>query len=254
VIKPFASIPAGRSRLRLFCLPFAGGSSVAYRDWQAHLPADIRVHAIELPGRGARLAETPLTSIQAMAGHALSQMEPHLGAPYAIWGHSMGALVSYELVRAIETRTLPRPMAVFVSAHRAPHLPDRRTFRVPRHLLPESELIELIAQLNGTPRAVLEDQDMRALLARILRADFEAIETYRPPLAAVSVRTRLHAVGGDADPVVEATDIVAWRAQAAGEFDTWIFEGDHFYAFQPRFVQTLSAMLCALIAPLEAMA
>jgi medium-chain acyl-[acyl-carrier-protein] hydrolase len=135
--------------LRLFCFPYAGGGSSIFRTWAASLPSYVEVYAANLPGRGARIAEPPFTHISTMVESIADDLRPHLGKPFAFFGHSMGAIIGFELARLLRREDSPGPLHLFVSGHPAPQLPVdfRRTYD-----LPEQELIEELRRLNGTPR------------------------------------------------------------------------------------------------------
>ena len=109
--------------VRLFCLPFAGGSAAAYAPWQAAINPRFEVVPVQLPGHGGRIREAPLQTMTAMAAALADAMAPRLDRPYAVFGHSMGALLGFETLRRLRARGGPAPVALCVSARRAPHLP-----------------------------------------------------------------------------------------------------------------------------------
>src|SRR5690606_13046892 len=111
------------ARLRLVCFPYAGGGISIFRAWPSALPAGIEVCSIELPGRDTRIAHPPLTSLPALVQEVRSTFDTLLDAPFTLFGHSMGALLAFELTRSLRRDGLPLPAALFVSGHRAPHLP-----------------------------------------------------------------------------------------------------------------------------------
>jgi len=145
--------------------------------------------------------------------------------PFAFFGHSMGALISYEVARMLRWEHGLRPMALMVSGRRAPHLPDRRP---PTYQLPEAEFIQELRRLNGTPKEVLESSELMEIMMPLLRADFEAVETYEyqpGPLLDCAIS----AFGGSEDPDVSQADVEAWGEHTSSEFKCKIMAGDHFF-------------------------
>ena len=118
--------PNPGARLRLFCLPFAGGGASAYRLWAADLPAWVEVCPIQLPGREDRYGEPAFTSLIGLSRAMSREVTPFLDRPFAFFGHSMGALVGFELARALRHSKAPAPLAMFLAAYPAPHLPPAR--------------------------------------------------------------------------------------------------------------------------------
>ena len=171
--------------MQLFCLPYAGGGAAVYRLWPDDFPSDIEVCRVQLPGREDRLDEPLLTDAVHGAGILAAALVPCLDAPYALFGHSMGAALAYETALVLE-RTYGRPpIGLLASARRAPHLPGRKP---PVHRLPDRLFIEELRRLNGTPREVLDSTEMMGFMLPIVRADF-------PP------RGNLSRVGSDAAAV-----------------------------------------------------
>ena len=214
-----------RCRARLFCFPYAGGSAAVFREWPAGLAPDIEVFPALLPRRGARMAEPPLTRISSIVEGLAAGIRPHLDRPFALFGHSMGALIAFELARRLRAEAGVEPAHLFVAGCRAPHLPDTDPAFRDRT---DDEFIEHLRGLNGTPAEVLEHPQLMALMLPLLRADFEAVETYRyeagPPLGC-----RVSAYGGLYDSAVKRESLEAWREQTGGEFVLRMFDGDHFF-------------------------
>jgi medium-chain acyl-[acyl-carrier-protein] hydrolase len=221
------------ARRRLFCLPYAGGGVAAYRLWARSLPEDIEVFAAQLPGRDGRLRDTPLPSIAAMVDMLLPAVIESSDLPYAIFGHSMGALVAYELVSALERASVRAPSHLFVSSRRAPDEPDTR---VPLHDMPESQfLVELQERYGAIPAAVLDEPELLELLLPVVRADIRAVETYRPSLAVPhQVRCAVHVYGGEDDRHPRPAQLPGWQRVAASPVRVRVFAGDHFYLQQQR--------------------
>jgi medium-chain acyl-[acyl-carrier-protein] hydrolase len=216
--------------LRLFCLPYAGGWSQIYRPWINHLSSDIELCLIELPGRGPRLSESPITNLSVLVEEIVMNIHTYLDRPFAFFGHSMGALLSFELARSLRQQGYPAPRHLFVSGHRAPHL---MLDRIPIHSLPEPEFIEEVRQLEGTPDAVLDNAELRELVFPALRADFQAIETYRyrhcePLDCPITV------FGGLQDVGVDIVALEGWRQYTTKKFGLQLFKGNHFFLHEAQ--------------------
>lgn len=212
-------------RCRLFCFPYAGGGASVYRNWANDLAAPVEVCAIQLPGREWRHSEPPIRRVAHALDLLLPVLRPYLDLPFAFFGHSMGALLAYEIARRLSATRGPMPHCLFVSGHRAPHLPPRQRLW---HTLPEDELVAKLKTLNGTPSEVFEHQDLLDLVLPIVRADLELVETY-VALPGARLTCKLVALAGDADPDVPEPELQAWQTVTDGDFKAIVFGGDHFY-------------------------
>ena len=222
--------PNARARLRLFCFPYAGGGAAIYRLWPQSLPSDVEVCVAQLPGRGTRLREQPFTSLDALVEAAAEAIAPSVDKPFALFGHSMGAMISFELARRLRELGRPQPAHLFISGRRAPQLPNNDPLS---YNLPEAELRKELLRLNGTPKEVLEHPELMELMLPLLRADFSVVETYvyRP---GVPLACPLTAFGGLRDSEVSRQELDAWREQTAGEFVLRMLPGDHFFLNDPQ--------------------
>lgn len=218
--------PSPRAKLRLLCFSSAGTGASSYRTWPDLFGEEIEVRAVQLPGREGRLLEAPFTHVEplvdALLPHALPVLE---GGSFAIFGHSLGALVAYRFARRLADARGPRPKHLFVSSRRAPHLP---LLHPPLHTLDDEALTREIRRYNGTPEEVLANKELMELLLPGLRADFQIHETYAhddaPPLDVPILAT-----GGDRDPGVPEAGLDAWREHTSARFEARLFPGDHFY-------------------------
>jgi medium-chain acyl-[acyl-carrier-protein] hydrolase len=217
--------PSPQARLRLFCFPYAGAGVSIFRSWPDSLTADVEVCPVQLPGRGTRLMEPPFNRLSPLIDALAQALLPLLDKPFAFFGHSLGALVSFELARQLRRHYAVQPVRLFISADRAPQIPNRDP---PVHSLPEGEFLLELSRLKGTPREVLEDEELRQIMLPLLRADFAVYETYRyltePPL-----NCPISAFGGLQDERVIHSDLEAWRDQTCASFSLRMFPGDHFY-------------------------
>lgn len=216
--------PNRQAQLRLFCFPYAGGGAQIFRPWPDSLPPTVEVCAIELPGRGTRLKHASFTRIEPLVEAIALALLPMLDKPFAFFGHSMGALVSFELARLLRKQSSLRPRHLFVSGRRAPQIPNLEII----HTLPEAELIEKLSGYNGTPSEVLKNPELMELFLPILRADFEVLETYvykNEPAFDFPIT----AFGGLQDAEVTRQDLEAWANHTTAAFDLQMFPGNHFF-------------------------
>lgn len=220
------SQPNPGAHLRLFCFPYAGGAASIYRTWYQHLPPTIEVCAVQLPGRENRIKEAPFTDAETLVQALIPQLLPYLDRPFALFGHSMGTILAYELARQLVDRQLV-PTQLFVSGRRAPYLPPRERNL---HTLSSDDhfLAALQERYNNIPALILEEPELRALFLPLLRADMTLVESYlwrdQSPLPCP-----MTAFGGDADPWTTETDLQAWQCLTHGAFDLHLFSGGHFY-------------------------
>lgn len=225
------------ARLRLFCFPYAGGSALIYRGWQNYLPAGVAVWPVQLPGRGSRYKEPPYVSMPAAVSGVTAAIEPFLDVPFAFFGHSMGAMMSFELAHAVNEKFRVRPKHLFVSGSGGPHLP-RTTANI--HDLPDDQFIKRLKELNGTPPEVFDNPELMLMMMRTLRADFEIAETY-PRFFGPLLDCPITAFGGQDDGLVLREDLEAWKFQTTNSFNSWILPGDHF------FLQTSDAIVLRIL-------
>ena len=214
-----------KASLRLFCFPYAGANAIVYRNWAQKLPANIEVVAVQLPGRGSRTREQPLTNLLELVKLLGPALAGSLKEPFAFFGHSMGALVAFELSRWLrrEGRALPRHL--FVSGRSAPQLKPTHT---PLYNLPNSELLKELQQLDGTPREVLEHPELMELMLPLLRADFSICDTYEYQEAA-PLACPISVFGGFEDTDVPRENLEAWREQTSSSFTLKMLPGNHFF-------------------------
>ena len=233
--------PNPQACLRLFCFPNAGTGASIFRTWSRGLPADVEVCPVQLPGRGTRLIETPFTQLTPLVQALAQALVPLLDKPFAFFGHSLGALVGFELARQLRRQSGVQPVHLFISADRAPQIPHQDR---PIHELPEGELLVELRRLNGIPGKVLEDVELMQIMLPVLRADLAVYETYvystEPPL-----NCPISTFGGLQDHRVSRGDLEAWSDQTSVSFSLRMFPGDHFFwhTTQPLLLQVLSQEL-----------
>jgi surfactin synthase thioesterase subunit len=211
--------------LRLFCFSHAGGGAAFFRPWCAALAPAVDVRPVQLPGRESRFDEAPYRRMELLLDPLCAALEPYLDRPYALFGHSMGALVAYEVARRFSTSSRPAATCLVVSGRRGPRTPsDHRLL----HGLPDAEFLAEIGRLGGMPREVLDEPDLLDLVLPPLRADYELVETYRPP-EGVGLDCAVAAYLGAADSEVDRSGIEGWRRETTGRFTSRVFPGGHFY-------------------------
>jgi medium-chain acyl-[acyl-carrier-protein] hydrolase len=233
--------PNPQARLRLFCFPYAGGSALMFRIWSNALPADVEACPIQLPGRSTRLMERPFTDLSSLIQVLAQALSSLLDKPFAIFGHSLGALMGFELARQLRRQYGVSPARLFISAGCAPQIPRRGS---PIHTLPAKEFLAEVRRLNGIPKEVVEHDELMEIVIPLLRADFALYEAYvysaEPPL-----NCPISAFGGLQDRKVTHRDLEAWRDQTTGAFSLRMLPGDHFFlnTTQPLLLQMLSQEL-----------
>ena len=229
------------ARMRFFCLPHAGAGASAYRAWSQELPADLQLCAVQLPGRENRLNERSIDSTTKLVPELLGGIRAYLDRPFALFGHSMGALVAFELTRELRRLGLPQPRHLFLSAHRAPHLPGLFPHV---HALSRPEFIAELRRLEGTPDEVLAHEELMQIAEPILRADFKLCETYEY-VQGEPLDMPLSIFGGVDDPNVQPAVLEPWREHTRASIRLRIFPGGHLYPQQAR-AELVSAILSDL--------
>ncbi|MFG3228819.1 thioesterase II family protein [Kitasatospora sp. NPDC048194] len=216
--------PTEGAAARLVCFPHAGGSAGYFHPVSAALSPYADVLCVQYPGRQDRRAEPGLTSVAELADRLHEVLRPCADRPLAFFGHSMGAVLAYEVARRFARDGLDAPSHLFVSGRRAPSL--HRDERV--HLLSDEDLLAELLKLGGTSEELLADPELREMILPPLRSDYTAIETYRGGDDAV-LGCPITALTGDADLRVTVEEVCAWARHTSGPFDLREFPGGHFY-------------------------
>uniref|UniRef100_A0A450YZ13 Medium-chain acyl-[acyl-carrier-protein] hydrolase n=1 Tax=Candidatus Kentrum sp. TC TaxID=2126339 RepID=A0A450YZ13_9GAMM len=214
-----------KAKARLFCFPFAGGNTLAYRAWPKHFSSNIELRPVRLPGREGRFKETCYRNVVPLVQALASGLSSYLDLPFAFFGHSMGALLAFELARILRRQGRPGPFCLMVSGRKAPQISfSGRAF----HKLPDSELIEELRNYGGTPEIILRQKEIMEIFLPVIRSDFAINETYTyMPDALLDCPIR--AFGGEIDHLVSKPDLDAWRQQTMNDFALHMFSGGHFY-------------------------
>lgn len=216
---------AGRP-CRLVCLPHAGGTASFFFPFSQRLAAHADVLAVQYPGRQDRRLEPALDSVEELVPALHAALRPYDDLPLVLFGHSMGAVLAFELARRME-REGTGPLGLIVSGRRAVDI--LRDDRV--HTLGDAALIEEVRVLAGTDPGLLQDEEILRMVLPALRADFKAVETYRyrPDGSGPPLRCPLSVLTGTSDPRVSPEQAMAWRELTEGPFGFRSFPGGHFY-------------------------
>ena len=230
--------PNPQSRMRLFCFPYAGSTAAVFRSWPQYLPSEIELCAVQYPGRGSRLAEPLGEDIVEVMNEIYQDLQLFLNKPFAFFGHSMGALVSYEFARRLQREQQAGPFELFVSGCSAPHV---RMFDEITYNLPEPEFLAELRRLQGTPEEVLDNAELMQLMMPIIRSDFKASQTYKY-IPGPTLECPIRAFGGLKDEMVTREKLEAWGEHTTGSFRAQMLPGDHF------FLNTSQSLLTRIVA------
>ncbi len=214
--------------LRVYCLPFAGGSATVYGEWSRMLPPYVTVVPIEYPGHGRRFAQTPLGAIDQIAQVHAGEILADLESPFALFGHSMGALVAFELARELRRRGAPLPLKVYASGTLPPVSPEHEAPGEDILALTDEEVRDRLVEFGGTPQEILDNADLMELMLPIVRADMAACESYvyRPE---TPLPCPITALGGADDDTFEQSELARWGELTSKSFDVVTLPGGHFF-------------------------
>ena len=221
------TFPQPNATKRLFCFPFAGGAASAYRQWASILGPSIEVCAIQLPGRENRLLELPYDDCKSLTVALLSALSPFLDKPYALYGHSMGALLAFELARSLEESCSPAdgPERVFLAAHRAAHLPLHRS---PMADLPQERLIAKLSEYGGFSNEVLSSPELMELILPAIRADLKLCDTYHFEQKNL-LRCPIVVIAGAQDKQTSIESTYPWAEHTSEQTEVHVLNGGHFF-------------------------
>jgi surfactin synthase thioesterase subunit len=215
-------VPVAQPRARLVCCPHAGASASAFFALAQALAPSVELLAIQYPGRQDRRHEPGIRDIRVLAGDIGAELTRWSDLPLAVFGHSMGAVVAFEVIRHLERAGFP-PARLFASGRRAPSLGGRG--RVPEQ---DEDIVAELRRLGGTGTKLLERPSVRSMILRVLREDYAANACYSCDPGA-RIDCPITFLLSDADPYVNEAQALAWHGHTTGEFGLARFPGDHFY-------------------------
>jgi medium-chain acyl-[acyl-carrier-protein] hydrolase len=215
--------------VRLICLPYAGGSAATYVPWAKSLPPRVELIALQPPGRGSRMAESPHARMEALVAELMRVFPLLTDRPYVLFGHSLGSRVAFEVTLQCQHNAIPMPARFIASGSRAPHLTKRE---LPIHDLPDAQFVEALRDLDGTPEEILNNSELLQWLLPLLRADFRIADQHVAPRTPLNCP--LTALAGTEDETVSPAEAEAWKELTTGEFDIHWVTGGHFFVERNR--------------------
>ncbi len=223
--------PRRADAMPLFCFPAAGSTAAVFRSWPEQLAAGVEICPVQLPGRANRREEPPVGDLDALVVALEPALREHLARPFALFGHSTGALVAFALALHIRDTHGTEPVRLCVAGFRAPHVPPRDS--TPRHRLSDADLVDVLRQLGGTPPEVLDDAELMELLLPAVRADFQLSETWDAP-SDVQLDCPFSVFGAAEDPHVSAEELQGWREHTRGPVTPRMVHGRHHFLEEAR--------------------
>ena len=211
-------------RVQLFCFPHAGASALGYSRWQRRLPQDIRIVPVEPPGRGRRWGEALCRDIDSVVDDLAGRLRLEIDGPYALFGHSLGALLAVEVAHKLRSCAEPAPVALFASGCSAPALRDIDRYAAERS---DAELIAEMSELGGTAPEILANAEWMAMTLPVLRADCRVCASYRH-VPRHPFDFPLHVFVGRQDDTTRDR-LAAWWSETSGPCTLDWFEGGHFF-------------------------
>ncbi|MBT3152352.1 thioesterase [Streptomyces sp. CHD11] len=218
--------PAADAPVRLVCLPHAGGSATFYVPVARALSPGADVVAVQYPGRQDRRREPLVPDIGLLADRIAETLAPYDDKPLALFGHSMGALIGFEVARRLEAAGT-QPVHLFVSGRMAPSVTTKDRW----HLATDRELVTEVTSLGGTDGALLDDPELLEMILPSVRSDYQAVETYAYE-PGPALRCPVTAFTGDSDPKADVDRVMLWEEHTTGGFTATVFSGGHFYLLQ----------------------
>ncbi|MGC4019658.1 MAG: alpha/beta fold hydrolase [Muricomes sp.] len=206
----------------LLCFPFAGGGASAFYSWNGQMSEAVKVCPVQLPGREERIMEKPYTDMESLVDDVIESLH-YVEQEFIVFGHSMGAKMAYEAVKRLE-KEHKKVQLLIVSGSRAPHIPEPN----PIYHLADKDFKKELARFEGTPKEILENEDLLDFFLPMLRADFTLDEVYQ-----ARTRTKLQcpilALGGSNDSEADHNELLQWNDYTVSEFEYRIFQGGHFF-------------------------
>ncbi len=210
----------------LFCLPYAGGSETIYYNWKNYIHPLIHVIPIELKGRGKRFNEFLYESLEEAVDDIFENIkEKIVDEDFAIYGHSMGSLLAYELYYKMSKMNIRKPKHIFFSGYKAPSIIRERENT---YTLPDYDFMKKVMELGGTPDELMNNQELLQIFLPIIRSDFKVLETYNFQEKEEKIQCDVSILNGKQDNI-NLKEILAWKHHVCGDFKVYNFEGNHFF-------------------------
>jgi surfactin synthase thioesterase subunit len=217
--------PQPNATLKLICFPYAGGGISTYTSWAQYLPSNVELCIVQLPGRGQRMFETAHTKMNHIINELIPVISQYINTPYILFGHSLGSRIAFELVLKLHALQLPLPAHFIASGSRSP---DDELNKKNIYNLPENEFIGELEKLNGTPKAVLENEELMTLFLPLLRADFELVDTYLYN-GNVKLNCPISVLGGADDIAITNEQLLNWQQFFTTPATIHMIPGNHFF-------------------------
>jgi len=215
-----------QGKMRVFAFPYSGAGVSAYHQWaEAFQQQKIDFIGVQAPGRENRLQEAPMQDLSLMVKHLVLTIKPLTDKPFVFFGHSLGALVAFELARALRKYKLPLPAHLFVSAFRSPELPNTNKAL---HQLDDEAFIAGIREYDNTPEDVLSNKALMQMLLPMIRADFRMNETYQYQEAS-PLPIPITVFKGDNDHFSKKEQMSNWQQHTIADFNEITYQGGHFF-------------------------
>lgn len=239
------------ARVKVFCFPYAGGNAASFMSWQNELSPSVQVSAVQLPGRGARFKESPVTHFDELVPRLAESVAEQSDLPFIFFGHSLGALVAYEVAHWLYKAGCALPQHLIVSAANAPSCPP--SIHSLKDVHDDGQFIAELRRYGGTPEALLENRELMALLIPTIRADFTLLNSYRY-VARQPLAIPITALAGCEDSLLSERGVSGWRNETCGAFNQCWLDGGHFYFHDSAtgLMSTLRGIIGDLTAPRHA--
>lgn len=215
--------------MKLFCLPYAGGSEAIYYDWKSHFDSSINLEAVKLKGRGQRHGEIKYTDFDEAVDDIFCSIKDKINCnEYALFGHSMGAVLIFELYYKICKENCKKPIHMFFAGHEAPCIKKEKE---KIYMLPDNDFLNKIINMGGTPKEILENQELIQYCLPLLKSDFNLIENYIYCGHKKKIECDITIFCGKEDDI-KMEDLLAWKNHGNKGFYLYPMEGDHFFINQ----------------------
>ncbi|WP_201373077.1 thioesterase II family protein [Ktedonobacter robiniae] len=226
----------------LFCFPYAGGGTGIFRHWPDFLSSDILARPIQFPGREARIHEAPYTHVLPLVEAIAEAIAAQCRVPFAFFGHSMGAFLSFEVANYLHLHYQREPVHLFVSAQRAPHLPPKIPY--PSSTLSDADLVDVLRQVGGIPASLFSNALLMRFLLPSIRADLAVCSDYQYK-EGLPLNCPISVFGGEDDHQANFSDLEAWKRYTLGSFGMQMWKGGHFFLQQEqeRLVATIQTAI-----------